>query len=76
MSISKPHPARRAVLLASAAAVALPYRALAADAGPIKIGLLLPMTGQQASTGRPDRRRGEALGGAERQQDRRAAPSR
>ena len=26
--------------------------ALAADAGPIKIGLILPMTGQQASTGR------------------------
>ena len=37
--------------LALSATVALPL-ARAADAGPIKIGLILPMTGQQASTGR------------------------
>jgi len=53
MNSSRPHPARRAlVLLAVAAAAVAPGRALAADTGPIKIGLILPMTGQQASTGR------------------------
>ncbi len=52
MNLPKPSPARRAVLVASAAAAALPWRALAADTGPLRIGLLLPMTGQQASTGR------------------------
>jgi branched-chain amino acid transport system substrate-binding protein len=44
---------RRPVMYALAAAVAalaLPGRA--ADSGPVKIGLILPMTGQQASTGR------------------------
>ena len=34
------------------AAIALGGAALAADTGPIKIGLILPMTGQSASTGR------------------------
>jgi branched-chain amino acid transport system substrate-binding protein len=37
-------------LAAAVAALALPGRA--ADSGPVKIGLILPMTGQQASTGR------------------------
>ena len=36
--------------LATLATLALP--GYAADTGPIKIGLILPMTGQQASTGR------------------------
>jgi branched-chain amino acid transport system substrate-binding protein len=38
--------------LAAAALAALALPAPAADSGPIKIGLILPMTGQQASTGR------------------------
>lgn len=50
-ALSTSRTARRRLLL-SAAAAALPWRALAADAGPIRIGLILPMTGQQASTGR------------------------
>ena len=52
MNSSRPHPARRALVLLAAAAAVAPGRALAADTGPIKIGLILPMTGQQASTGR------------------------
>jgi branched-chain amino acid transport system substrate-binding protein len=39
-----------ALAAAAVAALALPGRA--ADTGPVKIGLILPMTGQQASTGR------------------------
>jgi branched-chain amino acid transport system substrate-binding protein len=39
-----------ALAAAAVAALALPGRA--ADSGPVKIGLILPMTGQQASTGR------------------------
>ncbi len=38
-------------LTLAGAALAAPL-AHAADAGPIKIGLILPMTGQSASTGR------------------------
>jgi len=52
MNPSRPHPARRALVLLAAAAAVVPGMALAADTGPIKIGLILPMTGQQASTGR------------------------
>jgi len=52
MNPTRPQPARRALVLSSAAAALLPLPALAADAGPIRIGLILPMTGQQASTGR------------------------
>ncbi len=37
---------------ATAVTAALATTAFAADTGPIKIGLILPMTGQQASTGR------------------------
>ena len=40
----------RALAVAATTLVGLP--ALAADTGPIKIGLILPMTGQQATTGR------------------------
>ena len=45
---------RRLVGQAILAALAFPSSAvvLAADTGPIKIGLILPMTGQSASTGR------------------------
>ena len=39
-------------LTAAALAAGLSVPAAAADTGPIKIGLILPMTGQQASTGR------------------------
>ena len=46
-SLSRRHAAAALLALASA-----PLGALAADSGPIKIGLILPMTGQQASTGR------------------------
>lgn len=42
--------ARASLALALGTAAALP--APAADTGPIRIGLILPMTGQQASTGR------------------------
>jgi branched-chain amino acid transport system substrate-binding protein len=52
MNPSRPHPARRALVLLAAAAAVVPGLAQAADTGPIKIGLILPMTGQQASTGR------------------------
>ena len=41
-----------ALLLLTAGGLAAIPTALAADSGPIKIGLILPMTGQQASTGR------------------------
>jgi branched-chain amino acid transport system substrate-binding protein len=43
-------PLIHALAAATLAALALPGQA--ADAGPAKIGLILPMTGQQASTGR------------------------
>ena len=43
---------RAALHLALAGAALAAPLAQAADAGPIKIGLILPMTGQQASTGR------------------------
>ena len=39
-------------LAAASMAAGLSVPALAADTGPIKIGLILPMTGQQATTGR------------------------
>lgn len=39
-------------LAAASMAAGLSVPAAAADAGPIKIGLILPMTGQQATTGR------------------------
>ena len=41
-----------ALLLLTVGGLAAIPTALAADSGPIKIGLILPMTGQQASTGR------------------------
>ena len=44
--------ARIALVLLTVGGLAAIPTALAADSGPIKIGLILPMTGQQASTGR------------------------
>ena len=44
---------KTALELSAAACLAIaPAAAMAADTGPIKIGLILPMTGQSASTGR------------------------
>mgnify|MGYP000873800383 CR=1 FL=1 len=43
---------KRQLLQALAAAVALPACVAVQAADPIKVGLILPMTGQQASTGR------------------------
>ncbi len=43
-------PLIQALAMAALASLALP--GYAADTGPVKIGLILPMTGQQASTGR------------------------
>ena len=39
-------------LVAAACGAITPAAAMAADTGPFKIGLILPMTGQSASTGR------------------------
>jgi branched-chain amino acid transport system substrate-binding protein len=49
---SKRHASKIANLLAAAMFAAASAPVFAADTGPIKIGLILPMTGQSASTGR------------------------
>ena len=51
-SISRRRFSRSALYVALAGATSVALPSLAADTGPIKIGLILPMTGQSASTGR------------------------
>ena len=48
----------------------------AQNAAPFKIGFILPMTGQSASTGQADRGGDQALAGAERQRPSPVARSR
>jgi branched-chain amino acid transport system substrate-binding protein len=52
MNLQRRLAASLVLLLAAAGGLVVAGPAVAADTGPVKIGLILPMTGQQASTGR------------------------